>query len=78
MAVPSGLETRGEAGEDPSFDLLYKYQGDHGYRWVAFAGLFLLVLAIVNLVEGLSAVGDPEFFVNHPHRFIGDLTVWGS
>jgi hypothetical protein len=61
---------------DDQWDISRPYRNDPGYRWVTFAAVTLLFLGLVNLVEGLAAVGNPHFFVRHPHPVIGELTTW--
>ena len=50
---------------------------DRGYGWVAFAGVLLLMLGTLNLIEGIAAVGNAHFFVHNTHYIAGDLNTWG-
>lgn len=50
---------------------------DPGYGWILFASVLVMVLATLNLIEGLAAVGGSHFFVRKPHYIVGNLTAWG-
>jgi hypothetical protein len=50
---------------------------DPGYGWVLFAGVLLMLLGTVNLIEGLAAVSNSAFFVRNAHYIIGSLNTWG-
>ena len=42
-----------------------------------FAAALLTTLGILNVIDGIAAVGDSQFFVRHAHYVIGDLGSWG-
>ena len=72
MSVGASPEaTRGAAGYDDYADQ------DRGYGWVAFAGVLLLMLGTLNVIEGIAAIGNARFFVNGQHYIFGDLKTWG-
>jgi hypothetical protein len=48
-----------------------------GYGWVVFAGVLLLILATVNIIEGVGAIGNSHFFAANAHYVFGDLKTWG-
>jgi len=50
---------------------------DRGCGWVAFAGSLLLILGVLNLIEGLAAVGDTHFFVRNTNDITGSFHTWG-
>lgn len=50
---------------------------DRGYGWVAFAGVLLVTVGTLNLIEGIAAIGNAHFFVNGAHYIAGDLNTWG-
>jgi hypothetical protein len=50
---------------------------DPGYGWVLFAAVLLMLLATVDLIEGLAAVGGSAFFVRNAHYVMGSLDAWG-
>ncbi|MBI5105701.1 MAG: hypothetical protein HZB46_12105 [Solirubrobacterales bacterium] len=50
---------------------------EHVSDWVAFAGVMLLLLGMVNVVYGVAAIGDADFYIPHPKFVVGDLGAWG-
>ena len=50
---------------------------DPGYGWVLFAAVLLMLLATVNLIEGLAAISNSHFFVRGAHDVAGSLNTWG-
>jgi hypothetical protein len=54
--------------------------GDVGYQgegWVLFAGTMLGVLCVLNLVDGIAAVSNSNFFVGQAEFVFSDLKTWG-
>jgi hypothetical protein len=50
---------------------------DTGVGWVLFAAVVLGMLAILNLIYGIAAVGDSSFFVGDARYVLSDLNTWG-
>ncbi len=50
---------------------------DRGYGWVMFASVLLLILGMLNFIEGLAAIGNAHFFVANTHYIAGSLNTWG-
>ena len=71
MAVPTSQSTRESAAYEAYDD------ADRGYGWVAFAGVLLLILGTINLIEGIAAIGNAHFFVHNTHYIAGSLNTWG-
>jgi hypothetical protein len=42
-----------------------------------FAGVLLLILGMLNFIEGLAAIGNAHFFVANTHYIAGSLNTWG-
>jgi hypothetical protein len=42
-----------------------------------FAGVLLLLLGTLNVIEGLGAIGNAHFFVHHTNYMVGSLKTWG-
>jgi len=51
--------------------------GDAGDGWVGFAGVLLLILGTLNLIEGIAAISDAHFFVHGTNYIAGSLNTWG-
>jgi hypothetical protein len=50
---------------------------DRGYGWVSFAGVLLLTVGTLNLIEGIAAIGNAHFFVGGANYIAGNLNTWG-
>ena len=58
------------------------YQGydlleERGHGWVLFAGVLVLLVSTLNVIEGIAAIGNAHFFVANTHYIIGSLNTWG-
>jgi hypothetical protein len=54
-----------------------RYEEDRGAGWVAFAGILLLIVGTLNIIEGIAAVDKANFFVANQHYIAGNLSAWG-
>jgi hypothetical protein len=50
---------------------------DHGYGWVMFAGVLLLLVGTLNFIEGIAAIGNAHFFTHNANYVFGSLNAWG-
>src|SRR4051812_15449230 len=64
---------------DPQGEMRYDSVGvdDRGDGWVAFAGVMLLLVGMLNAIEGIAAIGNSRFFAGDTHYIIGSLNAWG-
>jgi hypothetical protein len=53
------------------------YVDDTGSGWVGFAGVLVLLLGTLNLIEGIAAISNAHFFVHGTHYIAGSLNTWG-
>jgi hypothetical protein len=72
MAVHSTTPTQAPAGYHS-----HAAEDDRGYGWVMFAGVLLLMLGTLNIIEGIAAIGNANFFVHNTHYVFGSLNTWG-
>ena len=42
-----------------------------------FAGVLLLTLGVINVIEGIAAIGNAHFYVGNAHYVFADLKTWG-
>jgi len=63
----------------PESSVSYQDYGadERGYGWVSFAGVLLLLLGTMNVIEGIAAIGNSHFFVGDAHYVFADLKAWG-
>jgi hypothetical protein len=52
-------------------------EGVRGAGWVLFAGMMLSLVAILNVIYGIAAIGNSSFFVNDTRYILSDLNTWG-
>ena len=45
--------------------------------WVLFAGIMISIVAVLNIVDGIAAIGDSSFFVGDTKLILDDLNTWG-
>lgn len=50
---------------------------DEGSGWVTFAGVMILMLAVLNVIRGIAAISDSKFWVGDQKYVIHDLHTWG-
>src|SRR4051794_10976081 len=48
-----------------------------GAGWVLFAGMMLVLVAVLNGIYGIAAIGNSSFFVNDTRYILSDLNTWG-
>lgn len=48
-----------------------------GEGWLVYAGLLVLIGAVLNIVWGIAAIGNAHFFVANAQYVISDLNTWG-
>ncbi len=53
------------------------YAEPQGYGWVVFAAVLILLAATLNLIYGIAAIGNSQFYVSSTHFVISDLKTWG-
>jgi hypothetical protein len=42
-----------------------------------FAAILLLVAGVINIIYGIAAISDANFFVNNTHYVFSSLHTWG-
>ena len=65
----------GQTGESP-----YTYYDDddpHGQGLVTFAGVMLMIAAVLNILYGIAAIDNANVFVHNARYVFGDLSTWG-
>jgi hypothetical protein len=52
-------------------------EDDTGHGWMVFAAVMLLIAGTSNLVDGIAAIGNSDFFSKRANYAVGDLTSLG-
>ena len=50
---------------------------DRGGGWLTFAGILLMIVGVLNIIGGISAIDDANFWVANAKYQFGDLNTWG-
>jgi hypothetical protein len=50
---------------------------DRGSGWIAFAGTLLLILGVMNIIQGIAAIGSAHFYTTNAHYVFGSLKSYG-
>ncbi len=48
-----------------------------GAGWVMFAGIMILIVAVLNIIYGFAAIDNSKFFVEDTKYILSDLNTWG-
>jgi hypothetical protein len=71
VQTPSG-STGAARGPDSGM-----YGPPEGEGWLTFAGIMLLILGVINVIGGIAAIDDANFYTANAHFQFGDLSTWG-
>jgi hypothetical protein len=50
---------------------------DSGSGWMTFAGVMIIIVAILNIIDGIAAISKSNFFVADARYVFSDLNTWG-
>ena len=64
-------------GDRPTGEFQYDSDDEHGQGLVTFAGVMLMIAAVLNMLYGIAAIGKANFFVHDARYVFGDLNTWG-
>jgi hypothetical protein len=73
MSVQTPRESAG-AGRYPG---PAAYDEPRGEGWTTFAGVMLMLVGIMNVIGGIAAIDNANFWVADAQFVIGDLNTWG-
>jgi hypothetical protein len=45
--------------------------------WMTFAGVVIMIVAILNIIDGIAAISKSNFFVADARYVFSDLNTWG-
>ncbi|HMJ36685.1 MAG TPA: hypothetical protein VK501_22460 [Baekduia sp.] len=45
--------------------------------WATFAGVMLSIVGVLNIVYGIAAIDNANFYINDARYVISDLNTWG-
>ena len=50
---------------------------ERGSGWITFAGVMILLVAILNIIDGIAAISKSSFYVANARYMVSDLNTWG-
>jgi hypothetical protein len=50
---------------------------ERGSGWMTFAGVILIMVSILNIIDGIAAISKSSFFIGDARYIISDLNTWG-
>jgi hypothetical protein len=72
------VETPREAAPGTRYDRGYgDYDDSHGEGWVTFAGVMLMISGVLNVIGGIAAIDNANFYVANAKFVFSDLNTWG-
>jgi hypothetical protein len=72
MAVPPVTGTQQMSSEEGVYTDV-----DKGAGWLLFAGIMVVMVGILNVIYGIAAIDNANFFVANQKYIISDLNTWG-
>ncbi len=66
-----------QAGRRPRELQYSEVEETHGYGWVVFSGVMIMLAGTVNFLYGLAAIANSHFYVANTHFIISNLKTWG-
>ena len=48
-----------------------------GAGWLMFAGIMVLIVAVLNVIYGIAAIDGSKFFIEDERFILSDLNTWG-
>ena len=48
-----------------------------GAGWLMFAGIMVLIVAVLNVIYGIAAIDGSKFFIEDEKFILSDLNTWG-
>lgn len=50
---------------------------EQGSGWILFAGIMLLIAGVLNVVYGIAAIDNAQFYAGHTEFVVSSLKTWG-
>ncbi len=63
-------------GQD-AHEFAYDYDDARGQGLVTFAGVMIMIAAVLNILYGIAAIDKANFFVHNARYVFGSLNTWG-
>jgi hypothetical protein len=70
------VQSPSEAGAE-RYPAAVSYEDERGDGWLVFAGIMLIVIGVMNVIGGIAAIDNANFFVADAQFVFSDLNTWG-
>jgi hypothetical protein len=50
---------------------------ERGSGWITFAGVMLVMVAVLNVIDGIAAISKSSFYAADARYIVSDLRTWG-
>jgi hypothetical protein len=50
---------------------------EKGSGWLLFAGIMIVIVGVLNVIYGIAAIDNANFFVADQQYILSDLNTWG-
>jgi len=50
---------------------------EQGSGWLLFAGIMIVMVGVLNIIYGIAAIDNANFFIANQKFIISDLSTWG-
>jgi hypothetical protein len=74
-AIDPGTRVTGRIA-GPQADAAFAGTGD-GSGWLLFASIILAIVGVLNVIWGIAAIGNANFFVDDQRYILSGLNTWG-
>ena len=71
------MSTTSSAGPAPAERRRVEADTGHGSGWVAFCGMMLAIVGVLNVVYGIGAIDDANVYVGDARYVFANLNTWG-
>jgi hypothetical protein len=55
----------------------YDYEAERGQGWMTFSAVLLIMLGVINMIQGIAAIDNAHFYVRGANYVFGSLNAWG-
>ena len=52
-------------------------EDQRGGGWITFAGVMIVLVSILNIIDGIAAISRSSFFTENARFVFSDLNTWG-
>jgi hypothetical protein len=78
MSNGQAVAGAGEGAPRPSAGATYSEVDEpRGFGWVVFAGVLISIAGVMNLIYGIAAIAESQFYVGNTKFVFSEIKFWG-